>query len=129
MGRMEVSAEEPEVGAPLVLEAAAKGMGVERIEGSFDDGREVRFAGLRSRPAKRSSASSSAKPSPVAGCLPLPLAEGVVVNDVEESRWSIEKRSFSSLSLSSFCFSSSAAVISSRCSTLRRDSWSSVWRI
>ena len=128
MGRMEVSAEEPEVGAPLALVGAAKGMGVERTEGSFDEGREVRFAGLRSRPARRSSASSSGKPSPVAGCLPLRLAEGVAMEGVE-SRWSMEKRSSSSLSLSSFCFSSSAAVMSSRCSTLRRDSWSSVWRI
>lgn len=133
MGRMEVSAEEFGWGTPLGV--PENGMGVERTEGSVEPdvegAREARLVGPRSRPARRSLASSS-RPSPVAldevGCLPLPLAEGIAVEGTGSCR-SMEKRSFSSFSLSSFCFWSSASVESSRCSTLRRDSWSSVCRI
>lgn len=133
MGRMEVSAEEEEgLGAAAVpLGVPEKGMGVERIEGSVETDVEGRLVGPRFSPASRSSV-SSIRPSPAeldeAGCLPLPLAEGVVVEGMGSCR-SMEKRSFSSFSLSSFCFWSSASVESSRSSTLRRDSWSSVCRI
>lgn len=59
MGRMEVSAEG--VPVPLVLGVLEKGMGVDRIEGSLEAAAEGEglVGGPRSRPARRSSASSA----------------------------------------------------------------------